>query len=50
MTHLDLFEKPASLNENAVGAVHHDFADRVVENQVFDGFQERENDFESVAS
>ena len=42
------WRKPASLDEDPVRAVHHDLADRIVENEVLDGFQERKDHFESV--
>ena len=41
----DLLKEALFFDENPVGAVHHDFADRVVENQVLDGFQETAESF-----
>src|SRR5271168_1088528 len=36
------------LDEHAVGAIHHYLADRIVENEVLDGLQERQDHFKSV--
>src|SRR5208337_4886587 len=41
-------EVPALLDEHRVGAIDHDLADRVVEDEVLDGFQKREYGFKSI--
>ncbi len=35
-------------DEHAVGTIHHDLADRIIENEVLDGLQKRKDHFESV--
>ena len=42
------FEKAILLEKDAVAAIDHDFADRVVDDEVFDRFEEGKNCFESV--
>src|SRR5580700_4845742 len=41
-------QKTVSFDEHMLGAIHHHFADRLIENQVFDRFQKRQDHFESV--
>src|SRR5208283_3790066 len=41
-------EVPALLDKHRVGAIDHDFADRVVEDEVLDGFQKRKDGFKSI--
>ena len=44
----DLLQEAALFDEHLVGTVDHDFADRVVENQVLDGLEERQDHLESA--
>ena len=43
-----LLQEALFFNEYPVRSIHHHFADGVIENQVLDGLQERQNHFESV--
>ena len=43
-----LLDIAVAFDEHAVGAIDHDLADRLVENEVFDGLQKRKDHFESV--
>jgi len=45
---LHLLEVATLFDEDAVRSVHHYFADGVVEDEVLDGFQKWENNFESI--
>src|ERR1700733_7939882 len=44
----DFLNKSILLDEYVTRTIHHDFADRVVQDEVLDRFQEREDHFESV--
>jgi GTP cyclohydrolase FolE2 len=37
-----------SFDEDVVRSIDHDFADRLIENQVLDGLKEGQNHFESI--
>ena len=43
-----LLQEALFFDEHPVGTVHHHLADRVVEDEVFDGLQERQDHFKSV--
>jgi hypothetical protein len=43
-----LLKEALFFDEHAVGTVHHHLADRFVEDEVLDGFQKRQDHFESV--
>src|SRR5260370_16004004 len=44
----NLLKESLFLDKHTVGAIDHDLADRIVEDQVFDGLQKRQDHFESV--
>jgi len=48
MDALHRLDESRLFNEDVVRAVDHDLADRVIENQVFDRFEKREDGFKSV--
>jgi hypothetical protein len=43
-----MLQEALFFDEHPVRTVHHHLADRIVENEVLDGLQERENHFKSV--
>jgi len=45
---LDGLDESRFLNEDVIMPVDHDLTDRVIENQVLDGFEKWQDDFKSI--